>query len=98
MTRQQIRSNVQDLIGETLGSAGSLSPFLLDTWINQAADELAMASDCWWAKLTMDVTAGQSLYCGADASQGGTTSYVYKIRSVQWLDGAGNWNKLQEVT
>ncbi len=50
-------------LGETDGSAGGRNPFGYDDDINQAANEIALATDCLYRIEVMDIVAGQSDYC-----------------------------------
>ncbi len=94
MTRQQIRITAQEgILGEVLGTPGYGAPFLFNTWITQAADELCEATDCLYGSATCGIVADQSTYCMPNSEP-----FVYKIKGVFWTDGSGNKQKLNEVT
>jgi hypothetical protein len=97
MTRQQIISTALELTGQTVGSAGSLSPFLLSDWVNSGTDELARKTDAFFVSLTMDITAGTALYSSAFQG-GGATSLIYKLLSVQWVRADLSYSRLTEVS
>ena len=80
LTRTQIKAAALDILGEDEGSPGAERAYLLDTWVNTAADEIARATDCFYSSVTFDLVAGQAEY---------PAPQVYKVKAVTWTDSAG---------
>lgn len=86
-TLGDIKSEVRLLIGEMEGTALYENPFVLDTLIWRQADRLCQDSDCLYAALDSDVTAGEASHCAPDG--------LYKVKGTQFLNNAGNWYPLK---
>lgn len=80
LTRTQIKAAALDLLGEDEGTPGPDRAYLLDTWVNTAADEIARATDCYYSSVTFDLVGGQSEY---------PAPQVYKVKGVSWTDSTG---------
>ena len=89
MTRQEITNWIVNRLGETDGAAGSRNPFGYDDDINQAANEIAVATDCFYAAEVMDIAARQSDYCAPP---------IYKVVGVTVYDSLGCPHGLTELT
>ena len=80
LTRTQIKAAALDLLGEDEGVQGPERAYLLDTWVNTAADEVARSTDCYYSSVTFDLVAGQAEYAAPQ---------VYKVKAVSWTDSTG---------
>ncbi|MGO8670985.1 MAG: hypothetical protein ACLQVD_06450 [Capsulimonadaceae bacterium] len=89
LTRQQIKTMASHQLGEFLGTRGADSPFLYDTLVNMATDDVARSTDCYAGSVGTDVVAGQSTY---------SLPQLYKIRGAFWTDGSGDKIELVETT
>lgn len=89
LTRSQIRIQAGNIVGEMLGTPGYASPFMYDTCINTAADEIARATDCYAVSASTELIANQSLYAA---------SQLYKVKSVMSTDTSHNFYLLQQMT
>jgi hypothetical protein len=91
MTRQQITSEVRDLLVEFKGEPGFDTPFGLDLLVTQAANDVARATDCYEVAITGNLTSGAMDYAGPYTA-------VYKPKRVYCGDGAGNTVYLDCIT
>jgi len=87
MTRTQIKAAALQILGEDSGTPGLDSIYMMDTWVNTAADEIARATDCYYGAVTLEVVAGQPLY---------SAPQIYKLKAASWVDSSGNRVILQQ--
>lgn len=90
MTRGAMKIRIAQLLGLAVGDNAYGDPFAMDNALNRVCDEFA-GTGMWlyWASVTNDVASGTAEYPIDD---------MFKIKSVLWLDGSGNWTPLITTT
>jgi hypothetical protein len=91
MTRQQIKTFCQDLLGEQMGMPGAENPFAWDLWISTAADDVARATDCFAVTAGTDLVARQALYPAPTPS-------IYRQDGAYWTDETQEVHELIAIT
>jgi hypothetical protein len=89
MTRQDIITTAQDMLGELQGTAIATNPFAWSRLASTAADEIARATDCYYLTASTDLIANQAQY---NAPQ------LYKIKAVSCYDSSNVRHTLAPTT
>lgn len=90
MTRGQIKQQAFQRCGLFIGDDVISDPDAVDNLLNYVTDTFAgPGMDCYWAAITTNIVANQSEY---------SAPAMYKIKSVLWLDLAGNWTALMPTS
>ncbi len=85
MTLGEIKRRVRVMLRLNPGDEVGDDPFFIQDAIISAADRIAQATDCYFARRTFDTVAGTSEYCLPE---------LYRIETANALDARSQWNPL----
>lgn len=107
MNRAQMNDALGNLLGETLGTPGGDNPYSKDLLLDNAADELARATYCFFTKYSTEIVNGQAEYCAPSifrvtavtARLSDAATQILRQVSVGQMDGAAGsyWRNTPET-